>query len=58
MLIQGNAPFQRNAPLRPNFKTPVASNNNNLPSKPPETGLPRFLNYYADYSGCGHWRMI
>tara|TARA_R110002153_G_scaffold53177_10_gene148551 strand:- start:800 stop:2008 length:1209 start_codon:yes stop_codon:yes gene_type:complete len=58
MLIQGNAPFQRNAPLRPNFKTPVALNNNNLPSKPPETGLPRFLNYYADYSGCGHWRMI
>lgn len=26
--------------------------------KPPETGLPRFINYYADYSGCGHWRMI
>ena len=58
MLIQGNTPFQRNAPLRPNFRSPVAANNNNLPSKPPETGLPRFLNYYADYSGCGHWRMI
>jgi O-antigen biosynthesis protein len=26
--------------------------------RPPETELPRFLNYYADYSGCGHWRMI
>ena len=26
--------------------------------KPPEQNLPRFLNYYADYSGCGHWRMI
>ena len=26
--------------------------------QPPELGLPRFLNYYADYSGCGHWRMI
>jgi glycosyltransferase involved in cell wall biosynthesis len=25
---------------------------------PPELSLPRFLNYYADYSGCGHWRMI
>lgn len=25
---------------------------------PPETQLPRVLNYYADYSGCGFWRMI
>jgi hypothetical protein len=25
---------------------------------PPETLLPRVLNYYADYSGCGFWRMI
>lgn len=25
---------------------------------PPETTLPRSLNYYADYSGCGFWRMI
>ena len=34
-----------------------------LPPKPeepvlPELQVPRFLNYYADYSGCGHWRMI
>jgi hypothetical protein len=33
-------------------------NNLNRPEQPPEAGLPRFLNYYADYSGCGHWRMI
>ena len=26
--------------------------------RPPEMDLPRALNYYADYSGCGHWRMI
>ena len=26
--------------------------------RPKELDLPRFLNYYADYSGCGHWRMI
>ena len=58
MLIQGNTPFQHNTPLRPNFKTPVSTTKNNLPQKPPETALPRFLNYYADYSGCGHWRMI
>jgi hypothetical protein len=24
----------------------------------PEAGLPRALNYYADYGGCGFWRMI
>ena len=28
------------------------------PKRPPEMDLPRSLNYYADYSGCGHWRMI
>ena len=25
---------------------------------PPEIHLPRSINYYADYSGCGFWRMI
>lgn len=25
---------------------------------PPETHLPRAIQYYADYSGCGFWRMI
>lgn len=28
------------------------------PIEMPETGLPRVLNYYADYGGCGYWRMI
>jgi hypothetical protein len=32
------------------------------PETPPlemtEAGLPRALNYYADYGGCGYWRMI
>ena len=57
---QGNVPFQ-STPF--NIK-PFTSNNNIKPQinqkleKPPETQLPRFLNYYADYSGCGHWRMI
>ena len=27
-------------------------------TRPPEADLPRSLNYYADYSGCGFWRMI
>jgi hypothetical protein len=26
--------------------------------QPPELGLKRVLQYYADYSGCGHWRML
>jgi len=30
---------------------------NTLPP-PPELSLKRALNYYADYSGCGFWRMI
>lgn len=25
---------------------------------PPETNLPRVIQYYADYSGCGFWRML
>lgn len=27
-------------------------------SLPPEADFDRSINYYADYSGCGHWRMI
>jgi hypothetical protein len=33
-----------------------------IPPPPPiemaEAHLPRVLNYFADYGGCGHWRMI
>ena len=54
---QSNKPFQ----LKPYGLNPF--NSGKQQSKPeilksPETQLPRFLNYYADYSGCGHWRMI
>ena len=59
MIVQGNAPFQTSPTgLRPfQISQPI---NKPVPVKPksPETNLPRFLNYYADYSGCGHWRMI
>lgn len=27
-------------------------------SQPPEVNLPRVVQYYADYSGCGFWRML
>jgi len=54
---QSNKPFQSNA----YGNNPFNINKPQLKPKTlksPETQLPRFLNYYADYSGCGHWRMI
>ena len=29
-----------------------------MPPVPPEANLPRSIQYYADFSGCGFWRMI
>jgi hypothetical protein len=36
---------------------PTQNAQSELP-QPPELSLTRALNYYADYSGCGFWRMI
>ena len=60
MYIQGNRPFQTNNPFmgRPFQKPPNVQPPKKDLSPQPETNLPRFLNYYADYSGCGHWRML
>lgn len=49
-------PFVQPIPGIGNNSTEVGSNSELPP--PPETMLPRCLNYYADYSGCGFWRMI
>lgn len=58
MLTQGNLPFQQN-PFQQNPFVNNSTQQKQVQSpKPPEQELPRFLNYYADYSGCGHWRMI
>jgi len=46
--------FNRN-PLQP--QAPVQSQSPKQVA-PPEAAYPRGLNYYADYSGCGFWRMI
>jgi hypothetical protein len=35
----------------------AATQQQSLP-EPPETQLTRVINYYADYSGCGFWRLI
>lgn len=39
----------------PAASKPVLKADNSLP---PETNLPRAVQYYADYSGCGFWRML
>ena len=59
MIIGQNLPFKQNSPfgITP-FTTPTQQEAPKEAPKAPEEGLPRFLNYYADYSGCGHWRMI
>jgi O-antigen biosynthesis protein len=44
--------------------TPIGQSQPSAPSRPKELprptelDLPRALNYYADFSGCGFWRMI
>lgn len=58
MIIQGNLPFQISNNLSQNFlkQQPFPSQKKII--KPPELEMSRFVNYNADYSGCGHWRMI
>jgi len=57
MLVQPNKmPFNGNTPF--NIVNNLQQEQQQQPDQPPEQNLPRFLNYYADYSGCGHWRMI
>jgi hypothetical protein len=58
MLTQGNLPFQQNPFQQNPFVNNLTQQKQVQSPKPPEQELPRFLNYYADYSGCGHWRMI
>lgn len=60
MFIPGNSPFA--SPFAQPFSSPFGATNNIQSTKdiprPPELDLSRSLNYYADYSGCGFWRMI
>ena len=48
------SPLLRNA----NRFTVQQPQQNSLPITPPEANLPRVIQYYADFSGCGFWRMI
>lgn len=62
-VINNGIPF---APAGMPFGAPkytyAAANPVSIPTPPPiempEANLPRALNYYADYGGCGFWRMI
>lgn len=62
-MFGGNIPFLNRSVIPfqappPPLYTLNSSPTNTQAEKPKELTLPRFLNYYADYSGCGHWRMI
>lgn len=50
-------PFGNPSPVTP-FHNPHAAKIVNQPIKKAGNDLPRFLNYVADYTGCGHWRML
>jgi hypothetical protein len=57
MIFTGNSsPLVKNA----NRFSPAAKQTQQAqqPLVPPEANLPRALQYYADFSGCGFWRMI
>ena len=61
MFVTGNQPFQAVPYGGKPFQNNLIANQQpkqEIKPKSPELTLPRFLNYYADYSGCGHWRMI
>jgi glycosyltransferase involved in cell wall biosynthesis len=48
------SPLLRNA----NLFNPNQQQQQQMPPVPPEANLPRGIQYYADFSGCGFWRMI
>ena len=54
----------QSSPFPQPFSSPLAQpfgnspTRNPKPQKPREESMPRFVNYLADYSGCGHWRIL
>jgi len=44
------------SPLANTF--PAAVKKPTTPQRPREEGMARIINYLADYSGCGHWRIL
>ena len=56
--VVGTRTSYNNPGLVPSFIQKPARNEVTPKSRPKEVDTPRGLNYYADFSGCGHWRMI
>ena len=50
------SPLLKNA--RVHSQVPQQITTQRMDLTPPEANTPRVLQYYADYSGCGFWRMI
>jgi hypothetical protein len=46
------------SPFAQPFATAAKQNNAPQAELPRELSLPRYINYLADYSGCGHWRIL
>jgi len=55
-----SSPFVNNPFASPFNNTPFVTTAQPppQPEQPREMSLPRVVNYLADYSGCGHWRII
>lgn len=48
-----------NQPSNMPYQMPVKQTPVHTPAvKPPAQDVPRFINFIADYTGCGHWRML
>jgi len=58
MMINPNpSPFSNPFPVAPLQPKPQVKSVKNNPA-PRENSLPRYINYLADLSGCGHWRIL
>ena len=58
--FQHGQPFGNQNPFQNNFAMKGASQQNPQATHKPKdgAGLPRFMNYVADYGGCGFWRVM
>ena len=46
-------PFNSHVPIKQSLP-----HDKDIKPKPPGDNIPRYLNFLADYTGCGHWRML
>ena len=57
MINPNPSPFA--SPFAPSpIKASNVTSNNSVKRQPRENSLPRYVNYLADLSGCGHWRIL